>query len=206
MLYIAGCWYSKNQNVQNAEDIQGINIWYNTQLLKESKPFLYSHYIKKEIVFIGDLLDDEGTILNLVTYTRKYDVQTNFLNYASLNAVNVFLHTLNNSSNTLGEVNILILPFKLQMILNKPTGSKPFYNILNTTNIIPTSQIKYASKSDTHDRHTSETFYCLPLKCVKDITLLWFQYRLLHRILAANTFLHMIHYVDSSKCSFCNDA
>ena len=38
----------QKQNVQNSEDIQGINIWYNTNILKESKPFLYCQYIKQE--------------------------------------------------------------------------------------------------------------------------------------------------------------
>ena len=66
----------QKQNVRNAEDILGIYIWYNTKLLKENKPFLYSHYIKKGIIFIGYFLDDEGNILNLVTFKRKYDVQT----------------------------------------------------------------------------------------------------------------------------------
>ena len=102
-------------------------------------------------------------------------MQTNFLNYASVvNAVKVFLRTLNNSNNTLGVVNRPILPFKLQIIVNKTRGSKPFYNILNTANIITTSQIKYASKGETYDCHTWETFYYLPFKCVKDTTLLRF--------------------------------
>ena len=197
----------QKQNVQNAEAIQGVNIWYNTKILKESKPFLYCQYIKKGIIFIGDLLDDEGNILNLVTFKRKCDMQTNFLNYASLvKAVEVFLSTLNNSNNTLGVVNRPILPFKLQIILNKTTGSKPFFNILYITNSIPTSQIKYVSKGETHNQHTWEKFYYLPFKCVKDTTMLWFQYSLLHRLLIMYTFLHMIHYVGSSKCSLCNNA
>ena len=43
----------QKQNVQNSEDIQGINIWYNTNILKESKPFLYCQYIKKELFLSG---------------------------------------------------------------------------------------------------------------------------------------------------------
>ena len=34
---------------------------------------------------------------------------------------------------------------------------------------------------------------------------LWFQYRRVHRILATNTFLHKIHCVNSSKCSFVSE-
>ena len=41
---------------------------------------------------------------------------------------------------------------------------------------------------------------------MKDTTLLWFQYRLLHRIVATNYFLHMTHCVDSNKCDFCKNS
>ena len=103
----------QKQNGQNSEDVQGINIWYNTNILKESKPFLYSHYIKKRNIFIGDLLDDEENVLIMVTFKRKYDVQTTFLYYASLvKAVKVFTRTLNDNFNTLGVVNIPIILFK----------------------------------------------------------------------------------------------
>ena len=47
-------------------------------------------------------------------------------------------------------------------------------------------------------------FYTIPFHSVKDASLVWFQYRILHRILATNKFLHMIHYIDSDICSFCN--
>ena len=51
-----------------------------------------------------------------------------------------------------------------------------------------------------------ERFYSLPFRYIKDTTLLWFQYRLLHRSLGTNSFLHMIHYVDSNKCNVCKNA
>ena len=39
--------------------------------------------------------------------------------------------------------------------------------------------------------------------CTKDTRLVWFQYRILHRILATNKFLFMIRIADNPNCSFC---
>ena len=64
------------------EDIQGQNIWYNSRILKDRKPFLYSNYMNF-LIFIYGLLDNEGNIQTFETYRNKYQIKTN-LHYASL--------------------------------------------------------------------------------------------------------------------------
>jgi hypothetical protein len=196
----------KNQKLQNTEDIQGLNIWYNTNILLNNKPFIYKNFINKGVIFISDILDEEGDFLTFESFTNKYNINTHFLNYASLiNAVKAFVHT--QTSLTVTEfitIKIPILPFKLTFLLNKNTTSKVMYNILNSKITTPKSQTKYASKGLVFDHLTWTKYYVLPFKCLKDTTLIWFQYRLLHRILATNTFLYMINYSDSNKCTFCN--
>ena len=46
-------------------------------------------------------------------------------------------------------------------------------------------------------------YYAILFRCVKYKTLSWFQYKILQRILTTNTFLYMIHHVDSIPCEFC---
>ena len=198
----------QKQILTSTEDIQGLNIWYNSKILKDNKPFSYNNYIRKGIIFINDLLDDEGNFLTFQIFREKYDIKTNFLNYASLvKAVKAFLNSLDNINNkTFITLQTPILPFKIKIFLNKSVGNKAIYNLLNNKKIIPKAEIKYANEGFHFDSHMWEIFYILPFKCVKDTTLIWFQYRLLHRILATNSFLYMIHYVDSNKCSFCNNA
>ena len=47
-----------------------------------------------------------------------------------------------------------------------------------------------------------EHYYKLPVQSIKDTSLLWFHYQILHKILATNTFLYMIHYADTNMCTF----
>ena len=39
--------------------------------------------------------------------------------------------------------------------------------------------------------------YKIPFQCLKDPTLLWFQYRIQHRIITTNTFLYKIKYTEN---------
>jgi hypothetical protein len=98
-----------------------------------------------------------------------------------------------------------ILPLKLKLLLKSQRGCKDMYDLINTKSITPKSQIKYTNQGFSFTQSDWEQYYMLPFQCVKDSTLLWFQYRLVQRILATNSFLHMIHYVDSNRCSLCNN-
>ena len=60
------------------EDILGQNIWYNSKILKDRKPFLYSNYKQQGIIFIYDLLDNEGNILTFETFRNKYQIKNKF--------------------------------------------------------------------------------------------------------------------------------
>ena len=88
-------------NIENDKDVQGLNIWYNTKILKHNRPFLNTSYIEKGIVFINDLLDEHGKILDFQSFKNRYNSETNFLNYLSLvNAVKAFLCSFKNSNKT----------------------------------------------------------------------------------------------------------
>ena len=47
-------------------------------------------------------------------------------------------------------------------------------------------------------------YITIPFQCLKDPTLLWFQYRILHRIITTNTFLYKIKYIESNICDLCH--
>ena len=74
------------------------------------------------------------------------------------------------------------------------------YHILNYKCIIPKVQIKYRNEGFMFNSKVWEQYYKLPLQSIKDMSLLWFQYCIIHRVLTINTFLYMImiHYDDSN--------
>ena len=51
-----------------------------------------------------------------------------------------------------------------------------------------------------------EKMYIIPLKCCLSTKLRYFQFRILHRILGVNKYLHSIGISDSNLCTFCSSS
>ena len=197
----------QSQHPQNINDILGINIWYNSKICIDKKPFLYQKYLKAGIIFIGDLLNEQGDFLTYEQFITKHNITTHFLQYASLiNATKSFIKNLNNLTDDIFKsLKNPIFPFKLNILLKDTSGCKRIYDTLNNRTITPKAQLKYAKEGFLYDTQEWEMFYTIPFHSVKDTSLAWFQYTILHRIVATNKFLHMIHYVDSNVCTFCDN-
>jgi hypothetical protein len=92
------------------------------------------------------------------------------------------------------------------MLLKSKTGSKDMYKLLNYEAVTPTSQIRYRNQGFAFNSKEWEKYYIVPFICVKDTTLIWFQYRIIHQILTTNTFLYKIKYIETNECTFCKNS
>jgi hypothetical protein len=89
-----------------------------------------------------------------------------------------------------------------------PKGCKTFYKRFNEQLTISSisSQEKWCRDLNiVLDKSDWNAFYNLPFRTSIDTNLRYFQYRVLHRILTTNRFLHIIHIADHDLCSFCNN-
>ena len=77
------------------------------------------------------------------------------------------------------------------------------YNILNRK-IVHISAEKWQTIFNTREIEWKK-IYQQCTKYSKNIKLFWFQYRIIHRILATNTFLYKIKLKDSNVFSFCEE-
>ena len=87
--------------------------------------------------------------------------------------------------------------------LLKAKKSKQLYEILKRNQEVPTGKVVWNQIFDLNDEEW-EGIFSLPFKLTKNTKLQWFQFRINHKILATNSFLHKIRIKDSDKCSFCN--
>ena len=107
---------------------------------KRQNTFLYSNYMKKGIIFVYDMFDNERNILIFETFRNKYQIKTYFLYYASLvNAIKSLSSTVT-INETPTHIQTPVLPFKLKIILSTNKGSREIYNVLNSKKVIPKSQ------------------------------------------------------------------
>ena len=165
---------------------------------------LYKSCFENGIKFINDLTNNDG---NLYTYDElhaTYNVTINFLQYSGLvRSILAWKKILNLAKIQHKEVNP-IMPFSIQIYLkSKKNRAQGMYNLLDKTTDIPAGKIswnkkKYKFEEDEWGKIISGLF-----KITKDSTILWFQSRIYHKILATNTLLYKIKLIGGQKCIFC---
>ena len=96
------------------------------------------------------------------------------------------------------------IPNVLQSILKDQKGCRNIYQqLMYQNNETPTSHAKWENELG-DEEIPWQALHNLPFKCCLGTNTKWFQFRILHRILATNTFLHKIGLKDSNLCAFCN--
>ena len=76
------------------------------------------------------------------------------------------------------------------------------YEILKSNQEEPLGKIGWNRSFDLSDAEW-ENIFSLPFKLTQNTKLQWFQFRINHKILATNLFLHKIKKIDTNICTFC---
>ena len=196
--------YSKNVKICTWEDYINQPIWYNDIVKVGGKSIFYKNFLEKGIVFIYDLLNDQGKPFNISYYKDYLGIQTSFIEIQGLiNAINNIKNSLLIEENSNLNINRPMLPVNLKLLLRDKKGCQQIYQILSQNIETPTAQNKWKNDLSLPDNFKWQKVYSVPYGITKDTQLRWFQYRLIHRILATNTFLNKIGIKDDNKCTFC---
>lgn len=97
-----------------------------------------------------------------------------------------------------------MIPINIKMSVQTKKGSKPMYDILNTSVVKPKGKDKWARCFEISDKQW-KTIYYLPFLVSKDSKLQWFQYRINHHILTTNSLMYKIGITDTNKGTFCKE-
>lgn len=179
-------------------------LWYNGNISKF--PLFYPSWFKKGIVFIKDILNNDGSLLSTEQILDIYKLNNiNFLEYHRIKLlVNKFL-SLSKSEITNHQQGP-IMPHHIKVLYMNKKGIRDMYNNLNR---IPfQSKMKIKWKDDLDSEIDNLTWRCIFKACFKvviDNSIIWFQYRLLHRILGVKKYLHQINISNTDTCRLCSN-
>ena len=182
------------------------NIWNNINIKINDSPVFYRMWYERNINFIQDLLNSEGEVLSYAQFQNKYGVQCHFLEFLGIKtAVESYIrHSGIDISTTPEPITNCVLPFNVKIILKNKKGSQDMYKIFTYKAVTPKSQIKWDQIFQNRDLNW-EHIYSVPKICCQNTKLHWFQYRILHRILATNDLLMKMNIKQNNLCHFCND-
>ena len=158
-------------------------------------------------MFVGDVIDLNGNFVTLSDLKKTYNIQRiNFLEYFRVKIlVQSFLKRYRTDSPLL--FSQPCLPHHLSILYTRIQGAKVFYSVLNQ----PKSDMAFKAKwqydlNINIDEKTWQQIFNTVFKLISDNNLIWFQYRLIHRILGTQNLLFKMGISTSSTCRLCNTA
>ena len=193
---------SDNTTISNSNDILASPLWYNPKISKIELNL--PNWSKHGITYVGDLLDSNGFFISQKDLEQKYTLlKTNFLEYLRVKmCVEPYLKKY--SDNTRLFFYQPCLPIQIASLFGHNQGSKHFYKLLNKT--CPEMSFKNAWNNELNiniDEDIWQKAFKICFKLIQDNNLIWFQYRILHRILGTHKLLSKIGKTPTSECLLC---
>ena len=171
-------------------------IFYNDNIVRGNKVIIIKGWVDHNIVFIHQLFNDRNKLMTYQEFMNKHPwCQTNFLVYTGITeAVKQYLRKMN-----MQEENIT-LNFSNKTKLTIKKGNKYVQKVLNSNDSQPSAVVRWNNiYIDINWKKVFAKIYT----ATKDVQLRWFQYRLLHRILPTQRYLHITKLSDDPICNFC---
>ena len=160
------------------------------------------YWFTNAISTVADIVDSAGNVMDIESLKIKYHIRINILNYYTIKKlVNKFLEIHKKGDNF--EIIRPFIPFHAEILFNSQQGSKKFYSKL--TDIKKSEQwheVKW-NLSIIYNNHW-ETIYRVCFRSIPDNNYIWFQYRIIYRILGTNEYLYKLKLTSSNLCRLCN--
>ena len=191
-----------HKSPSNLEEILNETLWLNSFIRVNDGPVVYKNCIEKDLLYIKNLLNDNGEIMNYNEFVDKYGNIMNYvLFYGLLSAIPAeWKQIIRNKVRTESKNGKQIDLFKNKNI------SKLVYNRLienqDLTYVKSKFEINFETNINIDDYQKS--FLSL-YKVTTSTKLRSFQYRLLQSGLVTNKQLHKWKIIDSPLCSFCKN-
>ena len=191
--------------VNTPDDALTIPLWSNGKISKSDLSL--PHWYKRGIITPADLIDSQGNFISQATLKSAFGINTNFLEYHRVTTcVKSFYKKLTNTALIHKKP---IYPTQIKILQSSHKGTRVFYNILNTNKHKIETPLVYSFWEQALEIRIPESMwkqiYRICFRSIKDNSIIWLQYRILHRILGTNEYMFRIKKRVSSQCNICND-
>ena len=178
-------------------------LWYNPVISDDPLfiPQLYSRGVLSPV----DIVNQNGEIYSREYINTCFNVSINFLDYYRLQTCRKkYLHFCKFDSD------LLKRPFyhsHARLLGQSNKGCQVFYKILNSTNF-QNKNYKQSWERDLQvqlDEQAWKEIHKVCFKCLPDHHLIWFQYKIIHKLLGVRQYLYKIKKSENPICNFCSD-
>ena len=194
-----------SENSRNNIDNTLVPVWYNSYIKINNKSVFFKDWYEKGIKYIDDFLDEDGKLLKKDKFSEKYSISVNIMQYNSIcSAISKYLRTLTFDSSSYEQLTRPSIPFYFNFFFSNMKPSKCIYNLLSNSTESPTCFVKWKNELPfVPDKKIKDAFITC-FKITLDSSIQWLQFRILHRILATNSYLKKIKIKNCDLCTLCN--
>ena len=196
------------QKLKNENQIIRSSLWYNSDVSKHS--IFFQDWYNKGIHIIADIANNDNRILGFNDLNSKFNMRSNILNYYTIKTkVDIFLSKYKDIPNPL--VERPMFPSHLDILFKAKKGCRKFYEIYTNSSplsVTPRSEVIWADIVSHEDVNLTvaekwKTIYKICFNSVIDNNSIWFQYRIINKILGTKEYLTKLKIKTDSTCSFC---
>ena len=199
------CWKTMltNSQIQNIEDILKAPLWYNP--LISDRPLYFPDWFYKGVITVSDVISN-NKIAGYDELCQMFSCHFNYLNYLTLKfKINIFLikygFTFENIT-----LERPFVSFNLRSTLKDKKGVRSIYSVflVNLQNN-HSMKLRWNEEFQTQiDNNTWKTLFSICFKTVANNNLIWFQLKLIYRILGTNNYLFKLGIKNNPNCLFCH--
>jgi len=195
-------YWKKFNHKDDNRDFASTYIWYNFDITIENRSWS-SAGIKE----IRDLLDNDQNFPSYNAFIDKYSIKTNYLEYHEVISAAAHYKKVHSTAchdqTPKDPVDILLSHTKVsKKIYECLIKIKSFYTIKKSGKVVGEERDLHCNLSTIVNW---ENTYCLSSLCTRESKLKAFQFKFLHRKIAANDFLYKIGVKQTDSCSFCEE-
>ena len=161
------------------------------------------NWCSKGIVWINDIVKNNGNIYTEKELKDTFNIKTNFLEYQSvIRPIKQYIKSKHLILNQ--KLQSPFIPNNIEPIIKSKKGTHDLYSILNCNSDEPTSKYRWQTLYDIDEATWFEIFLS-PFKSSNSTSLRWLQIRINHNILPTKKYLYKIKATNNPNCETCNE-
>ena len=190
-------------NLESFADFWEQDLWNNSLIRIDNSPVFFEKWKNIGVCKVKHLLENPPylSFFNHKQFQLKYEIKTPYLKFLGLiSSVYCLQRKINSELGTIKQENKSLI----QNTISGVSSSKDFYKsfVKNLGTKPETTQSKWGKDCNKEDLRW-EKIYSNPFECSNSSKLRNFQFKLLHRRIATNSFLQKLGIKDTNLCTFC---